>query len=154
MFFSPLKSDFYRRSSSVMSVCNIDFPNLCKCIPDRLDIFRIGYYKNTVANTIFRNKSYKASCFFVFATTSLITALARYARKSVRSVHCTYLRDGYDPVPYPHGYSHVFDDLIRIIINGCTCRNAGLCSSIHCQFIYVITFPVIPNKCAVSDPIF
>ena len=25
--------------------------------------------------------SYKASCFFVFATTSLITALARYARK-------------------------------------------------------------------------
>ena len=56
MFFSPLKSDFYRRSSSVMSVCNIDFPNLCKCIPDRFDIFRIGYYKNTVANTIFRNK--------------------------------------------------------------------------------------------------
>ena len=39
-----------------------------------------------------------------------------------------------------------FDDLIRIIINGCTCRNAGLCSSIHRQFIQIETWRRILYK--------
>ena len=147
MLCTALQSHLDRRCGAVMSVSDIDLTNTFKCTADCLNIFCIRNHPYAVADAILRRKviyRFRLFCLGNDLPDRCICPVCQKNRSGLR-ITAIYMMDTVC-LFISTCILMFFYDLVLIIIDGSTCGNTGLHTSVHRQFIDIITGRIFPDK--------
>ena len=154
MLLSTLESNFYCRCCTMVTICNIDIINSGKCLLDCLNLRSITDLKDSVTDTVIRNKIIQCRC-LLYGRYHITDLFVITVCQKDRSGLCAAGIHMVDTVGFLIGTCilMLFDHVVCVIIDRSTGNDSGLYSAVHRQFIHIIRILWIADKGTVIDPL-